>query len=161
MLESVDNADLKSAEISLVRVQVPPPAPRQKNAAPFRFRGCVRAAKTAYPLRPSSFSDSDPLTLGSESVGSGCSYKDSYAPPNTKSSPVWVGFLCLANEWQGELNSVSSPSGSVAERRERVGTSVHTKCRLRHFNSPRLHQSESPIDECRQDFFFVFSILQL
>ena len=35
----VDVADSKSADGDIVWVRVPPPAPRQKNSAPFRFRG--------------------------------------------------------------------------------------------------------------------------
>ena len=35
----VDVADSKSADGDIVWVRVPPPAPRQKNSVPFRFRG--------------------------------------------------------------------------------------------------------------------------
>ena len=42
----VDVADSKSADGNIVWVRVPPPAPRQKNAVPLRFRGLRKCMAT-------------------------------------------------------------------------------------------------------------------
>ena len=70
------------------------PPPRQKNAAPFRFRGLRKSRENCISAASFFLSNSDPLTLGSESVGNGCSCKVSHTRSNGPCPSIGWG-LCF------------------------------------------------------------------
>ena len=71
---------LKSAGVKSIPVRVRSAAPRRKKAAPFRFRGLRKSRENSISAESFFLSESDPLALGSDSVGRGGSYRSSQAP---------------------------------------------------------------------------------
>ena len=75
-------------------------------------------------------------------------------PASTKGKalPYWAGlFLWI----KGGCRTGAGVNGVPGARQSR-----DPACAAAQVDSPRLHQSENPVDECRRDFRFVLFILQ-
>ena len=88
----VDEADSKSVASDGVWVRVPPPAPRQKNSAPFRFRGLRKSRENCTSAASFFLSETEVSRGTSVSVMENGSDLDcSGAPRQNKAAMSWGG----------------------------------------------------------------------
>ena len=81
MVELADARDSKSRVRKDVRVRPPPPAPRQKNSAPFRFRGLRKSRENCTSAESFFLSQIGPASLGSDSDSGSSSDLDCFVAP--------------------------------------------------------------------------------
>ena len=133
----VDEADSKSVASDGVWVRVPPPAPRQKNEAPFRFRSLRKSRENCISAASFFLSQIGPASLGSDSD----LYSSRYQSENPAAAATGFSF-CVISVFillfmpKGFLNESCKPKTekNVEIRASRLCCVRGQCCRKREYN---------------------------